>query len=175
MQYFFEKIRYFTLRKILLVEGLISKDFKSYRKIGLIKEDNTMGRKRKILFEDITYDRIGEPVNMDKCPECAEHPDCFACIEGKCTALSESGGQGCVFYMPEQQAIQEALRAYQVLKGKKRYDLIQKYIKAFTALGAKDEEFYAGEIIMAELDKYAADDFAAQLEAEIGGGEKGVS
>ena len=53
--------------------------------------------------------------------------------------------------------------------------MIQKYIKAFTALGAKDEEFYAGEIIMAELDKYAADDFAAQLEAEIGGGEKGVS
>ena len=74
---------------------------------------------------------------MEKCPECAEHPDCFACIEGKCTALSESGGQGCVFYKPEQQAIQEALRAYQVLKGKKRYDLIQKYIKAFTALGAK--------------------------------------
>ena len=97
-----------------------------------------MGRKRKILFEDITYDRIGEPVNMDKCPECAEHPDCFACIEGKCTALSECGGQGCVFYKPEQQAIQEALRAYQMLKGKKRYDLIQKYIKAFTALGAKD-------------------------------------
>ena len=134
-----------------------------------------MGRKRKILFEDITYDRIGEPVNMDKCPECAEHPDCFACIEGKCTALSESGGQGCVFYMPEQQAIQEALRAYQVLKGKKRYDLIQKYIKTFTALGAKDEEFDADENIMAELDEYAAEDFAAQLEAEIGGGEEGVS
>lgn len=112
---------------------------------------------------------------MEKCPECAEHPDCFACIEGKCTALSESGGKGCVFYKPEQQAIQEALRAYHMLKEKKRYDLIQKYIKAFTALGAKDDEFYAGEDIMAELDEYAAEDFAAQLEAEIGGGEEGVS
>ena len=47
--------------------------------------------------------------------------------------------------------------------------------KALTALGATAQEFDAGENIMAELDKYAADDFAAQLEAEIGGGEKGVS
>ena len=62
-----------------------------------------------------------------------------------------------------------------MLKGKKRYDLIQKYIKTFTALGAKDEEFDADENIMAELDEYAAEDFAAQLEAEIGGGEEGVS
>ena len=53
---------------------------------------------------------------MDKCPECAEHPDCFACIGGKCTALSECGGQGCVFYKPEHQALQEVQRAYQVLK-----------------------------------------------------------
>lgn len=112
---------------------------------------------------------------MEKCPECAEHPDCFACIDGKCTALSECGDQGCVFYKPEQQAIQEVQRAYQVLKENKRYDLIQKYIKAFIALGAKDEEFYAGEDIMAELDEYAAEDFAAQLEAEIGGGEEGVN
>ena len=33
-----------------------------------------MGRKKTRFFENITYDRIGEPVNMDKCPECAEHP-----------------------------------------------------------------------------------------------------
>lgn len=112
---------------------------------------------------------------MDKCPECAEHPNCFACIDGKCTALSESGGQGCVFYKPEQQALQEVQRAYHVLKEKKRFDLIAKYGKALTALGATEQEFYADENIMAELDKYAADDFAAQLEAEVGGGEEGVS
>ena len=123
-----------------------------------------MGRKRKNFNEDITYDRIGEPVNMDKCPECAEHPDCFACIDGKCTALNESGGQGCVFYKPEQQALQEVQRGYQVLKENKRFDLIAKYMKALDALGATEQEFDAGERIMAELDEYAAEDYAAQLE-----------
>ena len=124
-----------------------------------------MGRKRKNFNEDTIYDRIGEPVNLDKCPECAEHPDCFACIGGKCTALSESGGQGCVFYKPEHQALQEVRRAYQVLKENKRYDLIAKYLKALTALGATAQEFDAGEGIMADLNEYAAEDLAAQLEA----------
>lgn len=123
-----------------------------------------MGRKRKNFIENITYDRIGEPVNMDKCPECAEHPDCFACIDGKCTALNESGGQGCVFYKPEQQALQEVQRAYQVLKENKRFDLIAKYMKVLDALGATEQEFDAGESIMDELDEYAVEDYAAQLE-----------
>ena len=109
---------------------------------------------------------------MDKCPECAEHPDCFACIDGKCTALSESGGQGCVFYKPEQQALQEVQRGYQVLKENRRFDLIAKYLKALTALGATAQEFDAGENIMAELDKYAADDFTAKLDAMTEGGKK---
>ena len=130
-----------------------------------------MGRKKTRFFENITYDRIGEPVNMDKCPECAEHPDCFACIDGKCTALSESGGQGCVFYKPEQQALQEVQRGYQVLKENRRFDLIAKYRKALTALGATAQEFDAVESIMAELDEYAAEDFAAQLEAMAEGME----
>lgn len=134
-----------------------------------------MGRKKTRFFENITYDRIGEPVNMDKCPDCAEHPDCFACIDGMCSALSESGGQGCVFYKPEQQALQEVQRGYQVLKENKRYDLIAKYRKALTALGATAQEFDAGESIMAELDEYAAEDYAAQLEAMAGGGEEGVN
>lgn len=124
-----------------------------------------MGRKRTRFFENITYDRIGEPVNLEKCPECAEHPDCFACIGGKCTALSECGGQGCVFYKPEQQALQEVQRAYRVLKENKCYDLIAKYMKALTALGATAQEFDDGESIMADLDEYAAEDFAAQLDA----------
>lgn len=131
-----------------------------------------MGRKRKNFFEDITYDRIGEPVNLEKCPECAEHPDCFACIGGKCTALSESGGQGCVFYRPEQQALQEVQRAYRVLKENKRYDLIAKYMKALTALGAIAQEYDVGEGIMEELDKFAAEDLAARLDDMADGGKK---
>ena len=133
-----------------------------------------MGRKRKNFFENVTFDRIGEPVNLEKCPECAEHSDCFACIGGKCTALSESGGQGCVFYKPEHQALQEVRRAYQVLKENKRYDLIAKYLKALTALGATAQEFDAGEGIMADLNEYAAEDLAAQLEAMAEGGIEGV-
>lgn len=132
-----------------------------------------MGRKKKRIEKEVTYDRIGEPVNMEKCPECMEHPDCFSCIEGRCTALKESGGRGCVFYKPEQQAIQEVQQAYYRLKKRKRHDLIQKYFKTLTALGARDEEFDAGESIMAELDRFAADDFTAKLEAEKGGGEEG--
>ena len=131
-----------------------------------------MGRKRKNFFENVTFDRIGEPVNLEKCPECAEHSDCFACIDGMCTALSESGGQGCVFYKPEHQALQEVRRAYQVLKENKRYDLIAKYLKALTALGATAQEFDAGEGIMADLNEYAAEDLAAQLEAMAEGGKK---
>ena len=131
-----------------------------------------MGRKRKNFFENVTFDRIGEPVKLEKCPECAEHPDCFACINGKCTALSECGGQGCVFYKPEHQALQEVRRAYQVLKENKRYDLIAKYLKALTALGATAQEFDAGEGIMADLNEYAAEDLAAQLEAMAEGGKK---
>ena len=134
-----------------------------------------MGRKKKRIEKEVTYDRIGEPVNMEKCPECMEHPDCFSCIEGRCTALKESGGRGCVFYKPEQQAIQEVQQAYYRLKKRKRHDLIQKYFKTLTALGARDEEFDGGENIMAKLDEYAAEDFAAQLEAMTGGGEEGVN
>ena len=132
-----------------------------------------MGRKR--IDEIITKDRVGESVDLKKCPECVEHPDCFACMEGKCTALRESGGQGCVFYKPEQQALQEVQRGYQVLKENRRFDLIAKYRKALTALGATAQEFDAGESIMAELDEYAAEDYAAQLEAMAGGGEEGVN
>ena len=131
-----------------------------------------MGRKRKNFFENVTFDRIGEPVKLEKCPECAEHSDCFACIGGKCTALSESGGQGCVFYKPEQQALQEVQRAYRVLKENKRYDLIAKYMKALTALGAMAQEFDAGEGIMEELDKFAAEDLAARLDDMADGGKK---
>ena len=131
-----------------------------------------MGRKKTRFFENITYDRIGEPVNKDKCPECAEHPDCFACIDGKCTALSESGGQGCVFYKTEQQALQEVQRGYQVLKENSRFDLIAKYRKALTALGATAQEFDAGECIMDELDRFAAEDLAARLDDMADGGKK---
>ena len=78
-------------------------------------------------------------------------------------------------FKPEQQALQEVQRGYQVLKESRRFDLIAKYRKALTALGATAQEFDAGESIMAELDEYTAEDYAAQLEAMAGGGKEGVN
>ena len=100
-----------------------------------------MGRKR--IREEKPRDRIGEEVNFEKCPECSEHPDCFCYIEGKCTALNVSGGQGCVFYKPTAEALREGRAAYRKLREEKRHDLIRRYIKAYTAMGFLDEEIEA--------------------------------
>jgi hypothetical protein len=55
-----------------------------------------MGRKKK---EKVgSFDRIGEEVNLEKCPECVEHPDCFAWMDGRCTALKERE-VGAVFFI----------------------------------------------------------------------------
>ncbi len=92
-----------------------------------------MGRKR--IREIKQLDKIGEPVDLEKCPECNGFPDCFSYMEGKCTALNESGDKDCVFYCPEQKAITESKMAYQKLKDSERVDLIGKYFKTLTALG----------------------------------------
>ena len=97
-----------------------------------------MGRKQK---EKVgVYDRLGEEVNLDKCPDCLEHTDCFSCLEGKCTALNVSGGQGCPFYKPAEKGIEDCRSAYHRLKKARRYDLIEKYIKAYVAMGFLDDE-----------------------------------
>ena len=101
-----------------------------------------MGRKKK---EKVgSFDRIGEEVNLEKCPECVEHPDCFAWMEGRCTALKESGGRGCVFYCPAEKAIAEARVCFRKLMEQHRTDLIQKYFKSLSALGLLDEEIAVG-------------------------------
>ena len=97
-----------------------------------------MGRMRKI--KTGTYDRIGEKVNLDKCPQCGWYSDCFACMDGYCTALSEVMGDRCSFYKSYDDAKAEVIQSYQRLKAAQRYDLIQKYIKQLTALGALDGE-----------------------------------
>lgn len=97
-------------------------------------------RKEEKREKNNLIDRIGEEVILENCPECPEHPDCFACLEGRCTALSESGGMSCVFYKPADRGINECRDAYEKLKETGRYDLLQKYFKAFTALGFLDEE-----------------------------------
>ena len=111
-----------------------------------------MGRKRK--EKDGIFDRIGEEVNLEKCPECSEHPDCFCHLNGKCTALNASGGQGCVFYKPLEQALEESRMVYRKLKRIKRYDLIQRYIKVYMAMGILDDEIEAETEKIKEIEAF---------------------
>ena len=59
-----------------------------------------------------------------------------------------------------------------MLKENKRFDQIAKYMKALTALGVTAQEFDAGECIMDELDRFAAEDLAARLDDMADGGKK---
>ena len=95
---------------------------------------------RKRINEVKPLDVIGEPIDLDRCPDCHDNPDCFSCIDGKCTALNESGGRNCVFYCPRERAIEFTRTSYHRLKEKGRVDLILKYMKLFSSLGAMDEE-----------------------------------
>ncbi len=117
-----------------------------------------MGRKKKERIG--TYDRIGEEVNLEKCPECLEHTDCFSCLDGRCTALNASGGQGCSFYKSAEKGIDDTGAAYQVLKKARRYDLIGKYIKAYEAMGLLDDEIEEEEQKAKRWEDYRKLDFS---------------
>ena len=119
-----------------------------------------MGRKR--IREMKPLDRIGEEVDLDKCPGCSRHPDCFSFMEGKCTAL-KSVDKDCVFYFPAEKAIEESKQVYGKLKESGRHDLIQKYIKCYTALGILDDEVDEFDRKADELADYERTDFDALM------------
>ena len=125
-----------------------------------------MGRKRTKPIG--TVDRIGEPIELDGCPECKEHPDCFSCMEGRCTALKESGGKGCAFYCPEKKAIAKAKAAYKKLKERGRYDLIRRYIKPLSAMGVMDDEIEDFDKKAEELDVFKRVDFESLMKQTPG-------
>ena len=120
-----------------------------------------MGRKRK--EKAGIFDRLGEAVNLEKCPECPEHTDCFSCLDGRCTALNVSGGQGCVFYKPTERAIEEARALYRQLREAGRTDLIQKYVKAYTAMGLLDVDIEEAEQKAVEFESFRDSDFQSLL------------
>ena len=126
-----------------------------------------MGRKKK--EKTGTFDRIGEEVNLGKCPECIAHPDCFAWMEGRCTALKESGGEGCVFYCLADTAIEEARQGFRKLMQMHRTDLIEKYFKALSALGFLDEEIDA----VCRMTDQLADEFQEEREEVTDGAYDG--
>ena len=118
--------------------------------------------------KDMVRDRIGELVDLNKCPVCTAHTDCFGNINGKCTALNDSGvcnGQGCVFYKNHDQALSENKAAFKKLVQTRRYDLINKYGKQLAALGAMDDEAMNVSIDgIEDLEVFAEADYQEQLE-----------
>ena len=120
-----------------------------------------MGRKR--IKAEGSKDRIGEIIDLAKCPTREEHPDCFACMEGKCTALSICGGRGCVFYKPAEVELAQSMKSYRRLKENGRTDLISKYIKPLTALGVLDDEISEAEAVGRTMEEFEAADYEKQL------------
>jgi len=120
-----------------------------------------MGRKR--IKAEGSKDRIGETIDLARCPTCEEHPDCLACMEGKCTALSISGGQGCVFYKPAEVELAQSKASYRRLKEEGKHDLISKYIKPLTALGVLDDEISEAEAVGRTMEEFEAADYEKQL------------
>jgi hypothetical protein len=129
-----------------------------------------MGRKKKDgTAKPMLIDKLGEKVEMEKCPECFEHTDCFACIQERCTALKESGGQGCVFYKPSAIAEDENMKTGMKLIESGNTDAIAKYRKTLMALGCFDDEISAEELFEAELSAFAEEDFKKQMQEAAGG------
>ena len=118
-------------------------------------------------------DWVGEEVDRDSCPPCTKHPDCFACVEGCCTALRIPDGriskkkraafEQCSFYKPIQQAKESGIRCYQRLKELGRRDLINKYADTLIVIGAMDEEIQEVTLKAEEIDQFRDADFSEQM------------
>ena len=121
-----------------------------------------MGRPSK---KHMITDRVGERVDPETLPMCEEHADCFAWVEGRCTALNtKADPSACGFFKTTEQALSECRGCYRRLKEQERSDLITRYIKALTALGMLDEEIKAEELNREQLDAFEKTNDQEQLE-----------
>ena len=110
-------------------------------------------------------DRVGERVDPETLPICNTHPDCFAWMEGRCTALNaKANTDNCGFYMTNEEAMAACKRCYKRLRDQDRTDLIAKYIKSLTALGLLDEEIVAAEKYGEQFDSFEETNYQEQLE-----------
>ena len=125
-------------------------------------------------MSDKLMDWAGESVDRDSCPPCTKHPDCFACVEGYCTALRIPDGRvpkkkkttndDCGFYKPVQQVKNTGIRGYQRLKEIGRRDLIDKYADTLIVTGAMDEEIQEANLQAEEFDQFREVNFNEQME-----------
>ena len=130
-----------------------------------------MGRKPKEVNPNIVRDRVGEKTDLSLCPICpytVSQPDCFANIDGHCTALKKAeDSDACSFYKSEAQAMADAKRSYQRLKEMGRSDLINKYIKSLTALGLLDDDIETAEQYGEQFDRFREKNYQEQLEKAV--------
>jgi hypothetical protein len=110
-------------------------------------------------------DRVGERVDPETLPVCNAHTDCFAWMEGRCTALNTRADTGnCGFFKTSEEAMAECRKCYQRLREQDRTDLITQYIKPLTALGLLDEEIAAAEKYGEQFDSFEKSNYLEQLE-----------
>ena len=121
-----------------------------------------MGRKSEEEKNTI-IDRVGEKVDLNKCGLCEAHPDCFANVDGRCTALKKKAcSSDCTFYATADEAFEAAKRSYQHLKEIGRTDLILANIKTLSALGVLDEEFELADQYTGEFEAFREQNYQEQ-------------
>ena len=107
-------------------------------------------------------DPAGRPVDLDECPDCSDHPDCFAWRVGKCMALN-TVEKPCSFYRNAEENRTEIQTCYELLVQRGRSDLIRKYKSSLIAFGVFDQEFQDAGDFASELAEYRKKDYQDQL------------
>ena len=130
-----------------------------------------MGRRPKEVNPNIVRDKVGEKTDLSLCPVCpyvASKPDCFANIEGHCTALKVTeDSDTCSFYKSEEQVVVDAKRSYQRLKEMGRSGLINKYIKSLSAMGVLDDDIEMAEQYGEQFESFREQNYQEQLEKAV--------
>ena len=128
-------------------------------------------------MDDKLMDWAGESVDRDSCPPCEKHLDCFACVEGYCTALripdgrvskkKKAASDECGFYKPIQQVKESGIRGYRRLKEIGRRDLIDKYADTLIMTGAMDDEIQEADLQAESFDRFRESNFNEQMDKAL--------
>lgn len=156
------------------------KQMKQMKQMKRVKQLKQMRKKDKDVNPNIIRDRVGESADLSVCPICQKHKDCWANIDGKCTALKRydeatnddvaneeaihDDASSCPFYKNAEINMAECKRSYQRLKDMRRSDLISKYIKSLSAMGVLDDEIEEAEKCNEEFNLFRESNYREQLD-----------
>lgn len=104
----------------------------------------------------------------DGMPACRKHPDCFACRDGRCEALSDNrfGRRRCPFYKTRDKNCAEQQRCLRRLVELGRDDLLEKYGEVLGDLGVLDGTVEEMDGIAGEMERFRREDME-RAEREI--------